>query len=202
MSEALKYPIITIGREYCAYGRTIAAELSKRLGIPFYDKDFVQRTVIESGFEEEEVLKEGEHMTSFSRFLDDFLNGTAAYTSSFDRIYEAQKEVIVKLAQEGPCIIVGRCADHVLEENQIPSFHVFLYANLDFRLERAAELHPGKTKDQLKKIVKKQDELREIYYKHYTKEDIRYYKNYNICLDTGKIGVDNCVDLLENLIRA
>ena len=201
MSKTLKYPVITIGREYCAYGRTVAAALSERLGIPYYDKDFIRQTVIESGFSEDDVKEEGETMTGFSKLLDDFLNTTASYPSSYDRIFEAQSDVILELAQT-PCIIVGRCANHVLDKHNIESFHIFLYADLPHRMKRAAELHPDLDEEHLKKVIKKQDTLRQTYYKNYTGEDIRYFNNYNICIDTGKIGIDQTVDLLAELLTA
>lgn len=199
MAENLKFPVITIGREYCAYGRTIARILSERLDIPYFDKDFVKKTVIESGFSEDEVNSEGESISTLSLFLENFLNGTAAY-NSYDDIFEAQKHVIVDLAKE-PCIIVGRCADFVLKEAGIPSLDVFLYAETDFKLKRAAELHPGNDTAHLKKIMKKQDELRRIYYKHYTGHDSYDFSNYDLCLNTGIIGIEKCADIIEDIVR-
>ena len=113
MEGKLKYPVITISREYAAYGRTIAAGLSSRLGIPFYGKDFVKETAKQSGYSEEVIVREGEDMSPASKFMNSLLNNANAYSSSYDGIYKAQKEVILNLAQK-PCIIVGRCADHIL----------------------------------------------------------------------------------------
>lgn len=195
----LTYPVITIGREYCAYGRTIAKALSEKLGIPYYDQDFVRKTVEESGYSADEINAEGEQMTNLSLFLDNMLGATAAYTSPFDKIYEAQKNVILDLAKN-PCIIIGRCSDHILKEHNIPSFHIFLFADPEFRLPRAAELNPGKSEEQLRKLMKKTDDLRATYYKHYTGEDIHDYNNYDICLDVGKMGVDKCVKILTEIL--
>ncbi|MCR5769942.1 MAG: cytidylate kinase-like family protein [Butyrivibrio sp.] len=197
--ENFKFPVITIGREYCAYGRTIAGILSERLGIPYYDKDFVKKTVIESGFCEEDVNSEGESISALSLFIENFLNGTAAY-NSYDDIFEAQKHVIVDLAKS-PCIIVGRCADFVLKEAGIKSLDIYLYAETDFKLERARQLHPGLDDAHLKKIMKKQDELRRIYYKHYTGHDNYDFSNYDLCLNTGIIGIDKCADIIEDIVR-
>lgn len=199
MSVELKYPVITIGREYGAGGRTIAAALSEKLGIPYYDKDFVVKTAKESGYSEDEIDKEGEQMNHMNEFMNSLLNNSAAYTSSFDAIYNAQKNVIMDLAKS-PCIIVGRCADYILRKAGVEAFNIFLFADLDKKVARAAELPENKDIHDIKKTVLKRDELRNTYYKHYTGEDMRYYKQYDICLDTGVIGIDKCVDILVNVL--
>ncbi len=199
MSVELKYPVITIGREYGAGGRTIAAALSERLGIPYYDKDFVIKTAKESGYSEDEIDREGEQMNHMNEFMNSLLNNSAAYTSSFDAIYNAQKNVIMDLAKS-PCIIVGRCADYILRKAGVEAFNIFLFADLDKKVIRAAELPENQNVHDIKKVVQKRDELRNTYYKHYTGEDMRYYKQYDICLDTGVIGVDKCVDILVDVL--
>jgi len=199
MSVELKYPVITIGREYGAGGRTIAAALSEKLGVPYYDKDFVVKTAKESGYSEDEIDKEGEQMNHMNEFMNSLLNNSAAYTSSFDAIYNAQKNVIMDLANS-PCIIVGRCADYILRKAGVEAFNIFLFADLDKKVARAAELPENKDVHDIKKAVLKRDELRNTYYKHYTGEDMRYYKQYDICLDTGVIGIDKCVDILVNIL--
>ncbi len=195
-----KYPVITISREYAAYGRTIAAALSERLGIPFYDKDFVKETVKQSGFSEEDVEQAGEDLSRRSKLMNTLLATT--YTSSHDAIFKAQREVVLKLAQE-PCIIVGRCADHILREEGVDSFDIFLFADLEHRIVRAAQLEENKGLDvqDIKKIIAKKDARRSAYYKQYTGKEMGYYQNYNICLDTGRIGIDKCVDLLCEILQ-
>lgn len=199
MEGKLKYPVITISREYAAYGRTIAAGLSDRLGIPFYDKDFVKETAKQSGYSEEDIVREGEDMSPASKFMNSLLNNANAYASSYDGIYKAQKEVVLNLAQK-PCIIVGRCADHILTQKGIPAFKIFLYADEEHRLERAAELEGRPNSPELKKILVKKDQKRETYYKQYTGHPMGLYKNYTICLDTGTLGVESCIDILCTLL--
>lgn len=197
--EKLQNRVITISRQYAAYGRTVASALAKNLGIEFYDRDFVKKTVEESGYSEDDVEREGEAMSRGSKWLNSFLNGAAPYSSSYDGIYNAQKEVILRLAKK-PCIIVGRCSNHILREAGIPSFDIYLYADSETRLRRAAELNPGKTEEELRRIVEKVDKLRATYYKNYTGNRMGDSSNYSICLDTGVIGVDNCVALLTELL--
>ena len=144
------YPLITISRQYAAYGRTVAKGLSERLGIPYYDRDFVKKP-------------EGEDIAKGSRFWNSFLNNATVYSSSYDGIFAAESKVILELSQE-PCIIVGRSANHVLSEAGIPAFHVFLYADLEKRIQRAAELGENGNTD-LRKYVHRRDTMRETYCK-------------------------------------
>ena len=112
MSEK-KIPVITINRQYAAYGRTIAAKVSERLGIPYYDKDFVKKTVAESGYDLDAITRDGEDITSKNRFVNAIMNiAVGSYPDYVKKIYEAEKEVILDLAKS-PCIIVGRCANRI-----------------------------------------------------------------------------------------
>lgn len=201
MATNIKYPVITISREYAAYGRTIAAALSEKLGIPVYDRDFVKETAKASGYSEEDIQNESETMSRMSRFLNDLLNNAIVYNSSYDGIFKAQKEIILKLAQE-PCIIVGRCADAILSEAGVDSFNVFLYADMEHRVKRAREMQENAdVKDEnLAKVIGKKDSLRKTYYKEYTGKELGDYKNYNIALDTGTLGIETCVDILVKAI--
>ena len=195
-----KYPTITISREYGAGGRSIAKGVSERLGIPFYDRDFVKKTAAKSGYSVEDIEKEGEKMSHAGKLMNDFLNNAVSYTSSHDGIYQAQKATILELANED-CIIIGRCSNIILREAGIPSFDVFLHADLLHRMKRAAELNENTdpTLD-LKKYVERRDDLRETYYKSYTGHVMGDYHDYDISLDTGNLGYDTCVDLLSDLI--
>ena len=199
MGKELVYPVITISREYAACGRTIAAGLSERLGIPYYDKDFVKETAKKSGYSEEDISREGEAMSRASRILNRILNNAAVYTSSFDGIFKAQAEVVLELAEK-PCIIVGRCADYILTNAEVPCFRIFLYADEEHRRARAAQLAENEGQD-IAKAVAKHDANRENYYKQYTGRDMGDVKNFDICLDTGKIGVERCIDILCEILE-
>jgi len=193
-----KYKIITIAREFCAGGTSIAKGLSERLQIPWYDRDFARITAEKSGYTYEEVMIEGEEISGFSSALNSFLNNAAPYTSSFDAIFNAQKEEIVKLS-ESPCIVIGRCGNYVCKEAGINSFDIFLYADMEKRIARYAELNDGQTTDQ--KAMEKKDSKRENYYKMYTGHGLGNYRDYNICLDTGTIGYAKCVDMLATMLK-
>ena len=200
MSETSTLPVITISREYGAGGRSVARRLAERLGVEYYDSDFVKLTSKVSGYSEEDVLREGENMSGYGRFINNFLNNTAAYISSYDAIYQAQKEVLLELAKK-PCIIIGRCSNLILREEGIRTFDVFLYADRETRLKRTIEIgdcgkmDPGKYMD-------RRDNLRRTYYKAYTGHEMGDYHDYHICLDTGKAGIEKSVDILAEIVQS
>lgn len=193
-----KCPVITISREYGALGRTLAAVLSERLSIPYYDKDFVTKTAEESGFAVEDIEREGEDLSVPGRVLDSILNSAVSYSSSHDSIFRAQKKIVLDLAKS-PCIIVGRCADHILRENGVNAFCVYLYASVQNRLQRAQTLAENDGMN-LEKYIEKRDKLRRTYYKKYTGCDMGNASNYNICLDTGRIPVTVCADIIIDIL--
>ena len=200
MAEKKQLPVITISREYGALGRSVARAMSERLGIEFYDRDFVTLTAKASGFSEEDIRREGEELSDGARLVNQFLslNTTGAFTNSYDRIFQIQREVILGLAKQ-PCIIVGRCANYILREEGIPSFDVFLYASRQFRLQRAKELAEN-GKMNLEKYLERRDHWRSTYYKAYTGHEFGYYKDYDICVDVGRFGLDHCVEFLTKAV--
>lgn len=201
MTDGKKYPVITISRLYAAGGRSVAKGLAEKLGIEYYDKDFVRMTAENSGFSEEEVKRVGEDMSSRAWFLNSFVNTPSLYTSAHDAIYKAEREVILELAAKGNCIIVGRSANVILREVGIPTFDIFLYADMEHRVKRAEEL--GQNGNiVLDKYIAKVDRYRNQYHKAYAGSEIGDYRNYNISLDTGSIGIDKCVEMLADIIRS
>ena len=190
--------VITISREYGAYGHSVARALSEKLGIEYYDKDFVKITSNVSGYSEDDIRREGEDMSDGRKFINQFL-GTNAYNSSYDAIFEAEREVVLDLAKK-PCIIVGRCANITLREEGIPSFDIFLYADIAHRRERVKELGEyGKT--DINRYIEKRDHWRKTYYRAYTGREMGDYRDYTISLDIGVLGKDRCVELLYDLLK-
>lgn len=196
MSE-LKFPVITITREYCAYGRTVAKELAKRLGVEFYDRDLVNKTVIELEYS---GVAAGETKDNIEEFLKDMLGSVAAYSSSFEEVFAAQSKVILDLAKE-PCIMVGRCANTILEKAGVESIDVFLYSDIDHRLTRCAELNPEMDEDQLMERLRRVDENRKIFYNTFGQCDMGDPHNYDICLNVGQLGIDGTVDAILALVK-
>lgn len=223
-----KCPVITISREFGALGRTLARELSERLGIPYYDKDFVTKTAEKSGYAAEEVREEGEELSTPTRMLNNILNSAVSFSSSYDAIFKAQKKVVLDLA-DNPCIIVGRCADHILREAGKDVFCIYLYApvknrvkhteelgehgklNIDTYIEKYIEKHGNKDKEldakgklniekYIEKYFEKRDSNRRNYYKHYTGHEMGNASNYDICFDTGRIDISTVADIVIEIL--
>ncbi|MCR4745101.1 MAG: cytidylate kinase-like family protein [Lachnospiraceae bacterium] len=194
-----KYKVVTIGREYGAGGRTVARGLSEKLGIPFYDKDIVRLTAEKSGFSEDEIKEEGEEISYFSGLFNRLLRNSSAYSSSYDAIFDAQVKMMMEIVSE-PCIIVGRCSNIIFNLANIPSFDVFLFADIEKRIKRAEELKEYGKMD-IRKYVEKRDSERDNFYKMYTKRQPGMIKDYDISLNTGDIGMDKCVDILYDILK-
>lgn len=200
MDQKKQLPVITISRQYGAGGRSVAKKLSEKLGVEYYDVDFVRLTAKISGYSEDEVKREGEDMGNTAKFINRFLTN-ASFSNPYDEIFQAQKAVILGLAEK-PCIIVGRCSNIILREEGIASFDVFLSASKEFRLKRAAELdeNKGRTGADLEKYLERRDHWRRTYYKSYTSHDMGEASDYHLCLDVSRFGIDKCADLIAELI--
>jgi len=194
-----RLPVITINREYAAGGRTLAAILSEKLGIPYYDEDFVSKTVEESGYDKEDVEREGEEISKPSQLLNGFLNSAVSYSSSHDEIFKAEKKVIIELA-ESSCIIVGRCANHILKEAGIDTVSIYLHGPVDKKIKRALELAEyGDMKPE--KYMEERDSKRRNHYKYYTGSDITDASNYTFCFDVGRVSILKCAQIVLDLIN-
>lgn len=195
-----KIPVITINREYGAGGRSLAAILSEKLNIPYYDKDFVQKTMEESGFDEEDVKREGEEMSRSSKVFHDFLNSTVSYSSSHDAIFEAEKKVILKLA-ESPCIMVGRCADRILADAGIDEISIYLHGPLEMRMKKLKE-YEEIGGEKTRKLVEEHDKKRRTFYKQYTGYDMSDASGYTFCFDVGKVSIEECARIILDMMGA
>ena len=115
------------------------------------------------------------------------------------RIFKIQRRIITKFAQEGPCVIVGRCANYILEQADIDSFDVFIRANIEKRMANVSDRVDLKG-DELVKFLQKRDHKRRVYYRFYTKRKWGDYHDYNMMLDSGAIGKENCINLIIKAI--
>ena len=198
MSER-KYPVITISREFGAGGHSIARVVSERLGIPYYDRDFAKQAAARSGYSQEDIDREGENLSRSARLLDNILNNSASYFSSHDAIYQAQKELILQFAAEQDCIIIGRCADYVLDgtENLV---RLFVYAEIEERINKVREKGYFPEEDILKNI-KRIDRERRDYYRYYTGKSWENLENYDLMINTTKLSYDEMVECVIDYLK-
>lgn len=197
--------IITISRQFGSGGREVAKKLSEKLDIPFYDKELIAIAAAESGIDKD-VFESEEYRTSRAFYL----LGTIGYTlgspvtinnmmSLNDRMFMAQSNVIENLANEGPCVIVGRCGDYVLKDRD-DVLHVYIHAELEDRKTRAVEEYKIATED-VNEFIGKVDRERANYYNYYTGQKWGNANNYNVSIDSSKFSIDQIVDLIINLVK-
>ena len=195
--------IITISREFGSGGRTIGRLVAQKLGIPFYDKELVDQVALESGFAPKFVEEHGEHSpgTSFLSyaFAAQGVPGVMNGLSTADFLWNVQCSVILQLAEKGPCVIVGRNADYILKDHP-EALHAYVFADVPYRAERIVRLYGESEKSPEQRLAEK-DKRRRVNYQHYTGRTWGQAQNYDICLDTGVLGVDQCVDILVNIVE-
>lgn len=193
-------PIITISRQYGSGGSEIGESLAKRLQISYYDKKLISLAAQKSGISEKAFLNADEQASN--SFLYSLMMGTYAVgnqPSSLDmpindRLFLLQSNLIKKAADDGPCVIVGRCADYILHERK-NCFHVFIHANKEYRIKRAIEKY-GIDSHKASDYVRKKDKQRANYYDFYTNQKWDSLENYHLVLDSSVFSTDAAVDLI------
>jgi len=201
----MKKTIVTISRQFGSGGRTVGHLVAQALGIPFYDKELVEQIALESGFAPKFVEEHGEHSpgkTLFSyAFAPQGVPGVMNGMSTADFLWHIQCGTILQLAEQGPCVIVGRNADYILKDRQ-DVLHTYIHADMDFRADRIVRLYGESEKSPIARLQEK-DKRRKVNYQHYTGRTWGDADNYDISLNTAVIGVENAakiiIDLVQNL---
>ena len=195
--------IITISREFGSGGRTIGRMVAEKLGIPFYDKELVDQIALESGFAPKDVEEHGEHSPGSSLFSYAFapqgVPGVMNGLSTADFLWNIQCNVILQLADKGPCVIVGRNADYILKD-RADALHVYVFADAPYRAERIVRLY-GESEKAPETRLQEKDKRRRVNYQHYTGRTWGQAQNYDICLDTGVLGIEQCRDIVVGIVE-
>ena len=186
--------IITIGREFGAGGGEIGKRIAKGLGIEYYDKDIIFKTVMAAqNLSPEQVHRWDERVPKnfgFTQSLFDFYNKPLE-----EDLWQAQRDAIRQLANEESCVIVGRNGDYILREFD-HCLNVFIHAGFQWRVKRMTTMMDGKTEDQVANDVKAVDKARKKYCEYYTKCIYGDARNYDLTLNTEKLGIDKAVELI------
>lgn len=189
--------VITISRQFGSGGRTIGRQVAEKLGIPCYDQELIEQLAEKSGFTKE-YIKERSEYTERGGWLANALSGRAAGgMTNQDHIWVAQRELILELAAKGPCVMVGRCADYILQ-GQADCLNVFIHASMENRAERIVKIY-GERDDAPEKRLRDKDKRRKAYYQFYTDTEWGRAENYHVALDSGALGIDKCVELIMSL---
>lgn len=194
----MQYRVIAISREFGSGGRTIGREVAKRLGIPCYDNEMIELLSEQSGFSANHIAQLDEQTVPYKPFTG---RGERAERSSIIQtsLWSKQEKLIAELAEKEPCVIVGRCADYILRDRE-DCLRVFIHADLDKRAHRVTAVY-GETDVAPMKRIEEKDKRRKAYYQRYTDRKWADASNFHICLDSGAMGIETCVDILEHLYK-
>ena len=195
--------VVTIGRQFGSGGREIGLRLSKKLGIPFYDKNLLREAAEKSGLSDRIIENFDEKPKSllYSIAMDSYmfgLPGSGASDSLEQQVYLAIFETIRRLADQGPCVIIGRCADYALSENP-NALNLFIHAPLEKRVQTVT-VRENLSSDKARSLITKTDKRRAAYYEYYSSQKWGAVDSYHFCLDSSIFGPDGTVELIENII--
>lgn len=198
--------IITIGRQFGSAGREIGEKLAAHYGIKCYDKELLTRAAKESGFCEEMLINHDERPTN--SFLYNLVMDTYSFgfnSSSFvdmpisHKVFMAQFDTIKKIADEGACVIVGRCADYALQDYK-NVIRLFIHGNEDTKIKRIMEKY-SLSSDKAREMIIKRDKQRQSYYNYYTTKKWGNVNSYDLSINSSVLGIDGTVKLIIQYIE-
>ena len=192
--------IITIGRQHGSNGHAVAETLAKRLNIPCYSKEIVDRTARDSNFSHEVIRSYDEKRISpFIAPSTHFFGMDEGFRLNM-QIASAQFDAIRSLAEEGDAVFVGRCADYVLRSRE-DLVRVFLMADMPYRIKTVME-RKNLTPEQAKKLIREVDKDRSSYYRYYTDQTWGESGCYDLCLNVGRVGIEGAAEAIEAFVKA
>lgn len=190
-----KHIVITIAREYGSGGRYVGKLLADKLGIKLYDKELIQKVANESGLSEQYVQENEQKISK----ITELNNGYYSSLSNADELFIHESNVIKEIASKESCVIVGRCANFILKDNEIVT-SVFIYSSLEDKIARAVKYYNLDEKN-AKKEINKIDKLRANHYKYYTNNDWKDLSNYDICINSDKNGIENTAEIIAQIVK-
>lgn len=188
--------IITISREFGAGGGEIGSKVAKALHWEYFNKEIILKAAADSSIDIYSLMEWDEKVPlsfGFTQSLFDFYNRPMS-----EKVFEAQKKVIMDIGQEGKCVITGRNANAILKEFD-GCLNVFIHADFDWRLKRMKEKMPDFTEDQVANEIHAIDKKRKKYCIFYTKTVFGMSDYYDICLDSSRLGIDECVEIIKDI---
>lgn len=193
-NKLTKHIVITIAREYGSGGRYIGRLIADKLGIKFYDKDFVTTLSEQTGLSEEYIENNEQRRNT----LDAINNGYYFNLSNSDELFVKESKLIKELAEKESCVIIGRCSDFILKDNE-DTINIFVYSNMEDKVKRVVERYGINQKD-AEKEIKNIDKQRSNHYKHYTGKKWGENQNYDLCINSDALGVEKSADLICEMI--
>ena len=192
--------ILTISREFGSGGRTVGRMAATALHIPCYDQEILEELAKKSGFTQGYIREQGEYAAHAGWLSNALASRFSDGLTSQDRLWVLQRELLLELAEKGPCVIVGRCANFILRE-KADCLTAFIHTDMAFRAKRIVEVY-GQRQDSPEKRLQDKDRRRAAYYQFYTDTRWGQARNYHIALDSGVLGIDRCAELLAELYES
>ncbi len=191
----MKNRVITISREFGSGGRTIGKAVAAQLNIPCYDSELLQQIAEKSGFNQQYIQEAGEYAPG--GFLASAFSHQTSGPNNADYLWKIQYQLITELAEKGPCVIVGRCADYILRD-KADCLRVFIHADMDFRTQRIVNVY-GQREQSPEQRLREKDKRRAAYHRFYTDMKWGHAQNYDLTLNSGTLGIDRCVEIIKRL---
>ena len=193
----MKNRIITISREFGSGGRTVGKQAAQKLSIPCYDQELIEKIAEESGFAPAYIKEQGEYVVR-AGWLSNALAGRFSNgLTTQDQLWLLQRKVILELAEKGPCVIVGRCADYILRE-EADCLTAFIHADMEKRAQRIVQVY-GEREESPEKRLRDKDKRRAAYYQMYTDMAWGDARHYHVAPDSSALGIEKCVSILTGL---
>ena len=186
--------IITISREFGSGGRFIGEEVAKKLGIKYYDKDIIAQIAEQSGFSPEYITEKAELSPKKGLFAYAFSGRDVTGKSIEDMVYEAQRKVILEIAEKESCVIIGRNADFILKDKD-NVLNVFIHGDMPEKVARICKLY-NVTEEEAEKMMADIDKRRMTNYRFYTDQKWGMAKNYTLSLNSSELGYDLCEKII------
>ena len=190
--------IITISREFGSGGRFIGEEVAKKLGIAYYDKNIINQIAEESGLSPDYIQESAELSPKKGLFAYAFAGRDITGKSLEDMVYEAQRKVILELADKESCVIIGRNADFILKDRE-DVLNVFIYGDMPEKIKRICKLY-NVTEDGAVKLIKDTDKRRRINYNFYTEQKWGMASNYTLSLNSSQLGYARCEKMIMGCV--
>ena len=190
-----KHVVITIAREYASGGRYVGKLVAEKLGIKVYDKEFIIKIAEETGLSQEYIENNEQKRDALAALNSGYYSGI----NNSDELFIKESEMIKDVAQKESCVIVGRCADYILQ-NRDDIIKVFIYSDISNKIKRATTYYKLEQKN-AEKEIKRIDKLRANHYKYYTGKEWNNHSNYDICINSDVLGVEKTADLICELVN-
>lgn len=195
--------IITVSRQFGSGGRTIAKAVAERLGYTYYDKELIEKVAEMTGFDPKYIEENGEYAPGKSVFslASSYISSSRVMggMSAYDYLWVVQRNAILEIADKECCVIVGRCADQILRDRE-DALHVYVHAPMEARAERIVRLY-GESEKKPEERLKEKDSKRSVNYKHFTGQVWGDSRNYDLCLNSEKLGIEKCIELIVQLAK-